>query len=172
MDEVANTLRRSQPSHESPTCSSSSGSETSNKPGWPMTANGSIGRIVSNTQENAPSYFGQHASGSSNTDIGRQSIKFTMASACPAGAMSGVFDDTMRRGPRYDVFHVLVSIDFSPDAIMLAHGCFTEIAFIAAPPLRVKVQELAYVSVCCEAEFHSETLSPNDATFPSMVDNL
>ena len=61
--------------------------------------------------------------------MGRDSTISATARAYPAGGIFGERDDTISTGPRYLVDHVRVSMVFLPDAIMLAHGCFTDNAF-------------------------------------------
>ena len=95
----------------------------SNRPSWPRTGRGLMRRTSVNIHAHR---FGSRlhiAAGSSAWVIGRQSTRFTRASAQPAGGTAGRLEETMSNGPRYFVGHFRTSMVLSPAAIRLAQGC-------------------------------------------------
>jgi len=56
-----------------------------------------------------------------------------IATAAPNGSILGLCELTISNGPLWSVRQVLNSLVFFPWAIMLAQGCFTEIARIFIP---------------------------------------
>jgi len=90
--------------------------------------------MSANCQAYAPSWTGQHARSASSCSIGRQSTRRATATAAPAGGILGRRDDTISTRPLCLVDQVRTSMVLTPLAIMLAHGCLIEIAFILVKP--------------------------------------
>lgn len=112
----------------------------SNRDSLPRMGRPLVRRAPDSTHENDGLTGSTSAARSSPSCQSRTSSRSTTHTAHPyaspvvcrraAGNVDRRSEATTRRGPRYDVRHVLTSMPFSPDAISSAHGCWIEMHFM------------------------------------------